>query len=316
MASYIVTRALRWVIGILVILLVTYAMMYYGGGDPIRLMYSNLNQGSISVDQSQLEAVRKQYGLDQPFAVQFWNYLVHLTQGDMGKSFIQKRPVNDMIVARLPVSLQIGLAATLLIALIGIPLGVVAALRHNSWLDSAIVVVLSLCRAVPVFVTAPLLLLLLVVGLHVMDVPVGWKGLFNSQVILPIIVIAVEPLLIVVRQTRAAMLEILADDYVRTARAKGLPPHQIITRHMLRPVLAPVITTLGLVMISLLNGAVFVELIFNIPGFGNLSIQGLQSVDYPVIMGTVLVGALLVMVSNLLVDLVYPVLDPRVTSVH
>jgi ABC-type dipeptide/oligopeptide/nickel transport system permease component len=316
MASYIVTRALRWVIGILVILLVTYAMMYYGGGDPIRLMYSNLNQGSISVDQSQLEAVRKQYGLDQPFPVQFWNYLVHLTHGDMGKSFIQKRPVSDMIVARLPVSLQIGLAATLLIALIGIPLGVVAALRHNSWLDSAIVVVLSLCRAVPVFVTAPLLLLLLVVGLHVMDVPVGWKGLFNSQVILPIVVIAVEPLLIVVRQTRAAMLEILADDYVRTARAKGLPPHQIITRHMLRPVLAPVITTLGLVMISLLNGAVFVELIFNIPGFGNLSIQGLQQVDYPVIMGTVLVGALLVMVSNLLVDLVYPVLDPRVTSVH
>jgi ABC-type dipeptide/oligopeptide/nickel transport system permease component len=316
MASYIVTRALRWVIGILVILFVTYAMMYYGGGDPIRLMYSNLNEGSISVDPSQLEAVRKQYGLDQPFLVQFWHYLVHLTQGDMGKSFIQKRPVSDMIVARLPVSLQIGLAATLMIALIGIPLGVVAALRHNSWLDSAIVVVLSLCRAVPVFVTAPLLLLLLVVGLHVMDVPVGWKGLFNSQVILPIIVIAVEPLLIVVRQTRAAMLEILADDYVRTARAKGLPPHQIITRHMLRPVLAPVITTLGLVMISLLNGAVFVELIFNIPGFGNLSIQALQQVDYPVIMGTVLVGALLVMVSNLLVDLIYPVLDPRVTSVH
>jgi peptide/nickel transport system permease protein len=112
------------------------------------------------------------------------------------------------------------------------------------------------------------------------------------------------------------MLEVLAEDYVRTARAKGLPPRQIITRHMLRPVLAPVITTLGLVMISLLNGAVFVELIFNIPGFGNLSIQALQQVDYPVIMGTVLVGALLVMISNLLVDLIYPLLDPRVTLIH
>ncbi|MGN6561591.1 MAG: ABC transporter permease, partial [Thermomicrobiales bacterium] len=138
----------------------------------------------------------------------------------------------------------------------------------------------------------------------------------NSQVILPIAIIAMEPLLIVMRQTRAAMLEVLSEDYVRTARAKGLPPRQIITRHMLRPVLAPVITTLGLVMISLLNGAVFVELIFNIPGFGNLSIQALQQVDYPTIMGTVLVGALLVMVSNLLVDLIYPLLDPRVTLIH
>jgi ABC-type dipeptide/oligopeptide/nickel transport system permease component len=291
-------------------------MMYYGGGDPIKLMYSNLNEGAIKVDPEQMAAVRRQYGLDQPFLVQFGNYMVHLAHGDMGKSFIQKRQVRDMIAARLPVSLQIGFAATVLIALIGIPLGVLAALRHNSWLDSTIVVVLSLFRAVPVFVTGPLLLLLLVVVIHVMDVPFGWKGLFNSQVILPLVIIALEPLLIVTRQTRAAMLNVLSEDYVRTARAKGLAPRQIITRHMLRPVLAPVITTLGLVMISLLNGAVFVELIFNIPGFGNLSIQALQQVDYPVIMGTVFVGALLVMVSNLLVDLVYPLLDPRVTLTH
>ncbi|MGN6698336.1 MAG: ABC transporter permease [Thermomicrobiales bacterium] len=316
MASYIITRILRWVLGIFIVLFITYAMMYYGGGDPIKLMYSNLNEGSIKVDPAQMAAVRKAYGLDQPFPAQFWHYLVRLAHGDMGKSYIQKRPVRDMIVARLPVSLQIGFAATVLIALIGIPLGVIAALRHNSWLDSFIVVLLSLFRAVPVFVTGPLLLLLLVVVLHVMDVPFGWKGLFNSQVILPIAIIAMEPLLIVMRQTRAAMLEVLSEDYVRTARAKGLPPRQIITRHMLRPVLAPVITTLGLVMISLLNGAVFVELIFNIPGFGNLSIQALQQVDYPTIMGTVLVGALLVMVSNLLVDLIYPLLDPRVTLIH
>jgi peptide/nickel transport system permease protein len=316
MVAYIASRVLRWVLGLFVILFMTYLMMFYGGGDPIRLMYSNSNDGAIKVDPEQLAAVRKAYGLDQPFIVQFWHYLGHLVHGDMGKSFVQKRQVRDMIMARLPVSLQLGLAATVLIALIGVPLGVLAALRHNSWLDSLIVVVLSLCRAVPVFVTGPLLLLLLVVVIHVMDVPFGWKGLFNSQVILPIAIIAVEPLLIVTRQTRAAMLEVLSEDYVRTARSKGLPPSQIVTRHMLRPVMAPVITTLGLVMISLLNGAVFVELIFNIPGFGNLSIQALQQVDYPTIMGTVFVGALLVMVSNLLVDLIYPLLDPRITLVR
>jgi peptide/nickel transport system permease protein len=316
MVAYIASRVLRWVLGLFVILFMTYLMMFYGGGDPIRLMYSNSNDGAIKVDPAQLAAVRAAYGLDQPFIVQFGHYLGHLAHGDMGKSFIQKRQVRDMIVARLPVSLQLGLAATVLIALFGVPLGVLAALRHNSWVDSVIVVVLSLCRAVPVFVTGPILLLLLVVVVHVMDVPFGWKGLFNSQVILPIAIIAVEPLLIVTRQTRAAMLEVLSEDYVRTARSKGLPPYQIITRHMLRPVMAPVITTLGLVMISLLNGAVFVELIFNIPGFGNLSIQALQQVDYPVIMGTVFVGALLVMVSNLLVDLIYPLLDPRITLVR
>jgi peptide/nickel transport system permease protein len=316
MVAYIASRVLRWVLGLFVILFMTYLMMFYGGGDPIRLMYSNSNDGAIKVDPEQLAAVRKAYGLDQPFIVQFWHYLGHLVHGDMGKSFVQKRQVRDMIMARLPVSLQLGLAATVLIALIGVPLGVLAALRHNSWIDSLIVVVLSLCRAVPVFVTGPLLLLLLVVVIHVMDVPFGWKGLFNSQVILPIAIIAVEPLLIVTRQTRAAMLEVLSEDYVRTARSKGLPPSQIVTRHMLRPVMAPVITTLGLVMISLLNGAVFVELIFNIPGFGNLSIQALQQVDYPTIMGTVFVGALLVMVSNLLVDLIYPLLDPRITLVR
>jgi ABC-type dipeptide/oligopeptide/nickel transport system permease component len=115
------------------------------------------------------------------------------------------------------------------------------------------------------------------------------------------------------RQTRAAVLGILSEDYIRTARAKGLPRRQIVARHIFRPAMAPVVTTLGLVMISIINGAIFVELIFNIPGLGNLSIQGLQQVDYPVIMGTVLVGAVMVMISNLLVDLIYPRLDPRVT---
>lgn len=200
----------------------------------------------------------------------------------------------------------------LLAALVGVPLGVTAALYHNRWPDTLISGVLALLRAVPVFVFGPVLLLVLVVGLNVMSVPYGWKGIFDTQVILPIIVIAIGPLPVIMRQTRASVLHILNEDYIRTARAKGLPPRTLIVHHIARPALAPVITTLGLTTATVINGAVFVELVFNIPGLGNLSLQGIKTVDYPIILGTVLAGAVLVMICNLLVDLLYPVLDPRV----
>jgi ABC-type dipeptide/oligopeptide/nickel transport system permease component len=311
MAAYLTIRILRWAVGLLLVLFITYAMMYYGGGDPIRRMF--MDRDIDLVRPEALERIRAEYGLDEPFLQQFGNYMERLVQGDMGRSIREKRPVTDMIVARVPISIQLGLAATAFAALVGIPLGVIAALNHNRWPDSLISGTLALLRAVPVFVTGPLLLLLLVVGLGVMDVPFGWQGLFSREAILPVIVVALGPLPIVMRQTRAAVLGILSEDYIRTARAKGLPRRQIVARHIFRPAMAPVVTTLGLVMISIINGAIFVELIFNIPGLGNLSIQGLQQVDYPVIMGTVLVGAVMVMISNLLVDLIYPRLDPRVT---
>jgi ABC-type dipeptide/oligopeptide/nickel transport system permease component len=311
MASYLVVRIVRWVLGLLLVLFITYAMMFYGGGDPIRQMF--IDQDLDFVSPAAMEQIRARYGLDEPFLRQFTTYLERLAQGDMGISIREKRPVAEMILARAPISIQLGAAATVLVALVGIPLGVIAGLNHNRWPDSVISGSLALLRAVPVFVTGPLLLLFLVVGLGVMDVPFGWEGLFHRQVILPVVVLALGALPIVMRQTRAAVLEVLSEDYIRTARAKGLRRRQIAVRHILRPALAPVVTTLGLVMTAMVNGAIFVELIFNIPGLGNLSLQGLRQVDYPIIVGTVLVGAVMVMVGNLLVDLAYPRLDPRVT---
>jgi len=311
MASYLIVRVVRWVFGLLLVLFITYGMMFYGGGDPVRQMF--IDQDLDFLSPAAMDQIRARYGLDEPFLRQFTNYLERLAQGDMGISIREKRPVTEMILARAPVSFQLGLAATLLVALVGIPLGVIAALNHNRWPDSLISGSLALLRAVPVFVTGPLLLLFLVVGLGVMDVPFGWEGLFHRQVILPVVVLALGALPIVMRQTRAAVLEVLSEDYIRTARAKGLRRRQIAGRHILRPALAPVVTTLGLVLTSMVNGAIFVELIFNIPGLGNLSLQGLRQVDYPIIVGTVLVGAVMVMVGNLLVDLAYPHLDPRVT---
>ena len=312
MIAYLATRVFRWVTGLLLILLVAYAMMFYGAGDPIKRMFLDQQQGSIAIEEEVLEAIRKKYGLDAPFPQQFTNYLKNLTQGNLGWSIREKRSVGDMVKVRLPISIQLGLAATAMMMVIGIPLGVLAALRHNRWLDQLVVGSFVFVNAVPIFVTAPLLLWFLVVGLGVMDVPFGWKGIFHPQVILPVFILCLGGLPTVVRQTRAAILEVIGEDYIRTARAKGLPGRLVVFRHMLRPILIPVITSIGLIMISLVNGAIFVELIFNIPGFGNLTVNGLKTVDYPVIMATVFVGALIVMVSNLMIDFIYPLLDPRI----
>jgi ABC-type dipeptide/oligopeptide/nickel transport system permease component len=305
-------RSFRWATGLLLILFLTYTMMFYGGGDPVVRMF--LDRDDAAVDAAMLKQIRARYNLDAPLPEQFWNYLTRLGQGDMGNSIREQRPVADMVRATLPISLQLGLAATVLATLVGVPLGVFAALRHNRRADFLIVGGVVISNAVPVFVTGPLLLLLLVVVLNVMDVPWGWSGLFSTKAILPVVVLSTGPLPIIVRQTRAAVLEVMHEDYIRTARAKGLREAQVVMRHMLRPVLTPVVTSVGLVLITLVNGAIFVELIFGIPGFGGLTLQGLQQVDYPIIMATVLIGALIVMVGNFVVDLMYPLLDPRITG--
>jgi peptide/nickel transport system permease protein len=314
MGRYLITRFARWIAGVAIILFVTYAMMYYGAGDPIQRMYMSRGDSDKWLDQQTIDALRAKYGLDKPFPEQFRSYVVKLFQGDWGRSFSEySRPVWDIVKAKLPISMQLGLAATVLITVFGIPLGVLAALNHNRMGDSAIVGTITFVNAIPQFVTAPMLMLFLVLTLHLMDVPYGWNGLFDKQVILPVVVLAMGAVQGVIRQTRAGMLEVMSSDYIRTARAKGLPEWIVIFRHMLRPVLIPVVTAIGLTMIAMVNGAIYVETIFNIPGFGKLTLQGLNFADYPVIMAVVLVGTLIILVSNLLVDLVYPLLDPRIT---
>jgi len=313
MLSYLFSRLLRWSVGLFLVAVVSYAMMYYGAGDPIKRMFQDAEGGGIDVDKTTLEAIRASHGLDQSFPQQFATYFTNLVQGNWGTSIRENRPVWDMVRNRLPISMQIGLVATVISLLIGLPLGVLASFHHNRWLDQLIVGSSVFVNAVPIFVTGPLLLLFLVLGLQIMDVPFGWKGIFHSQVVLPVAILALGPLPTIIRQTRAGMLDVFREDYIRTAKAKGLTQRIIVLRHMLRPVLIPVATAVGLILISLVNGALFVELIFNIPGFGKMTVQGVQQVDYPVIMANVLVGALIVMVGNLLIDLVYPLLDPRIT---
>jgi ABC-type dipeptide/oligopeptide/nickel transport system permease component len=314
MLRYLATRLLRWIVAISIILFVTYAMMYYGVGDPILRMYMSSGDSMMWNNQEMLDALREKYGLDKPFPEQFWNYIKGLFRGDWGRSMDGYRPVFEIVQARLPISMQLGLAATVVVTLVGIPLGVLSALKHNSLADNVIIGSVAFVNAVPQFVTAPLLMLFFVLVLEIMDVPYGWKGLFHPQVILPVAVMAMGGIQTVMRQTRSGMLNVMQSNYIRTARAKGLPERVIIFVHMLRPVLIPVVTSIGLMMITLINGAIYVETIFNIPGFGQLTVSGLNRADYAVIMATVLVGTVIILISNLMVDLIYPLLDPRITQ--
>lgn len=315
MLSYLLLRLFRWITGLAIILFVVYAMMYFGGGDPIKLMFLQSDQAAQMQDSKVEELLREKYGLDQPFHIQFQNYVRNLLRGDWGRSIRldTDREVWDMVKARLPISMKMGIAATFLIVVVGVPLGILASLHHNGWVDRTIVGSVTFVNAIPIFVTGPMLIYFFVLVLDVMNVPYGWHGLFSTKTIMPLVVIALAPLPIVIRQTRAAMLDVMSNDYVRTARAKGMPERVVIARHMFRPVMTPVVTSIGLIMITLVNGSLFVELIFGIPGFGLLTVQGIQMVDYPIIMAVALIGTLIIFVSNFLVDIVYPLLDPRVT---
>ncbi len=315
MATFLLIRLLRWSVGLLLILFITYGMMFYGAGDPIRMMFIQ-GEDFDTEDEVVMLALRKKYGLDEPFLVQFGNYINNLVAGDWGRSIRLQvdRPVLEIVRFRLPISMQMGLAATVIGAFVGVGLGVLAALYHNRWLDRLIVSSVLFINGIPIFVTLPMLLLLLVLQLKLIDVPYGWSGLFHIDAALPVAVISIGVLPIVVRQTRSAMLEIKGQQYVTTARAKGVPEVWIIMRHMLRPVMTPVVTTLGLIMIGLINGSLFVEYILNIPGFGLLTIEGIKKVDYPIIMSVAVIGTMIIFVSNFLVDIIYPILDPRVRA--
>lgn len=310
MIRYALLRLLLWIPTVLVVLMGVYALAYYGAGDPIKLIFLRA-PGDVAYDPVKIEAIREQAGLNRPFIAQFGSYIWNLLQGNFGNSLISGRSVWRMITAALPVSMTLGILAIMLTAAIAIPLGVIAAIKQNSKLDYFILGSALLLWAIPAYVAGPLLMVLLILILPNASIPYGWGGLFDVRIILPLIVLSFQPIALIVRQTRAAVIEVLSEDFVRTARAKGVPRLQLIGKHILRPVLTPIVTQLGLIMITIINGAIFVELVFGLPGLGRLTVKALTDSDFPVVLAITLIGSFLVMISNLLVDLVYPLLDPR-----
>ena len=313
MLKYASTRVLLMAPSVAIVLVITFFLGKLGPIDQVDVeIRQRMNRG-LQVTPEDVERLRQQYGLDRPLVVQFLDYAGDVLRGDLGVSYFNGTSVAHVLRVSVPVSAQLALAATIFLVAVGIPLGVLAALRQNTWVDYLIVGGTLFVRAIPIYVWAPILLIVLVIHLQAMDVPRGFPGLLDRTSLVFIVLLALDPLAVVIRQTRAGILEVMGNDYVQTARAKGLPQRTIVTRHVLRNALIPVVTSLGLIVNGLIVGSVFLDLMFNIPGFGRTFTTAIQQRDFPVIFGAVIVTSFLTMLANLLVDLLYPILDPRVT---
>lgn len=310
MLRYVATRFAIWIPSVLLVMMAVYALAFYGAGDPIKLIFLRA-PGDVAYNPERIEAIRESAGLNKPFFEQFGYYVWNLLQGEFGNSLTSGRAVWAMVKAAAPVSFKLAICAIMLTALVAIPLGMIAALNQNRRLDYIILGSALFLWAIPAYVAGPLLMVGLIVLLPGSNVPYGWGGVFDMRILLPLVVLAFQPIALIIRQTRAAVIEVLSEDFVRTARAKGVPEIVVALKHILRPVLTPVVTQLGLIMITIVNGAIFVELVFGLPGLGRLTVQALINSDYPVILAITLIGSFLVMASNLLVDILYPLLDPR-----
>lgn len=311
MSRHILFKLMRWIPSVFLVILVVYALLFFGAGDPIRLMFLRM-PGDVAWNPERIEAMRNELGLNRPFLVQFGEYISNLLHGNLGNSLIYQRSVNDMMKVAAPVSIQLALAAMVIMAILGIPLGVLAAVYKNSWVDHLIEGTALSFWAVPTYVAGPLLVIILVRGLNLMSVPYGWEGLFSTKAIIPLVVLSLRPIAIIIRQSRSAVLEVLGEDYIRTARAKGISDYLVMSRHILRPVLTPIMTSLGLVIANMIQGNILLEVVFGIPGLGRLVAEATIDADYPVVLAVVLIGSFLVMATNLVVDVMYPILDPRV----
>ncbi len=310
MLVFVLRRVLLSIPVIFVVLLITFTLGFFAPGDPLKIQF---DQQQYQTDPVILARLRHLYGLDRPFWVQFGDYVWSLMRGDWGESLTQgTEEVWPQVKRTFPVTFQIGAAATFLLIVIGVPMGVLAAVKQNSWVDYWIVSFSIAVRSVHIIVLAPMLMIIFVLWLGIMDTPVGWKGIFHTNAIMPVVLMALGPLLIVVRQTRTGVLEVIGENYVRTARAKGLKERKVISGHMMKNALTPVVTSLGLISSGLVTGSLFVELIFAIPGFAGMGIAAFRARDYPVILATTMVAATLIIVANLVVDLCYGLLDPRV----
>jgi oligopeptide transport system permease protein len=312
MISYALRRVLGAIPTLLIIITLAFFMMRLAPGGP----FDSQRHLPPEIEHN----VEAAYQLDKPIYVQYLNYLTRLAHGDFGPSYKNKDfSVSELIADGLPVSAELGLLAISLALLLGITLGVVAALKQNQITDHAVMSLAMFGITVPNFVTAPLLTLLFgVYGLRVfgadISLPVGgWNGGALRNLILPVVVLALPQIAIIARLIRGSMVEVLHSNYVRTARAKGLPGHRIVTRHALRAALLPLISYLGPAVAALVTGSLIVEQIFGLPGIGRYFVTAALNRDYTLVLGVVIFYAAFIILLNLLADLLYAALDPRVS---
>jgi dipeptide transport system permease protein len=333
MLRFILTRVSLIIPTFIGITLLTFFLIRLVPGDPIETM-----AGERGIDPARHELLRKEYGFDRPVLVQYGIYIARVLQGDLSKSVITQAPVLDEFLALFPATIELAVCAILFALVIGLPAGILAAVRRNSIFDHGVMGISLAGYSMPIFWWGLILILLFSVQfdltpvsgridvLYYIEPVTGFllidslffsedEGAFRSalaHLILPTIVLGTVPLAVIARMTRSAMLEVLGEDYIRTAKAKGLSRFRIIALHALRNALIPVVTVIGLQVGVLFTGAILTETIFSWPGVGKWLIEAIFRRDYPVLQGGVLLLGIVVMTVNLLVDLAYGLINPRI----
>lgn len=315
MTTYIARRCLGLVPVLIAISILVFLMLHLAPGDPVLTILGASERTNL--DPAVVEAVRKEFGLDKPLYAQYWLFISKAARGDLGRSFQTRENVLEMIASRLPATLQLTLAAMVLSLATAIPLGVLSAVNQNSLLDNAGMMFAAFGISIPRFWFGLILILIFAVNLRWLP-STGIGHIENGiadvlrHLVLPAVSLGLSMLALVTRMTRSSMLEVIRQDYVRTARAKGLSERVVIYKHALKNALIPVVTVVGMQFGALLGGAVVTETIFSWPGVGRLAVNSILRRDFPMVQGTTLVMCFTFVVVNLLVDIFYTFLDPRI----
>ena len=311
MFSYILKRVLATIPVMVIVAVFVFLLLRLTPGDPAAILAGD------AATPAQLERIRDSLGLNEPLHVQFLTWTGQMLQGDLGTSLISNTPVAGMIGDRLGPTISIALMTIVISVLLAVPMGVIAAWRHRTWADFAVMSFSVLGFSVPVFVIGYILIQIFAIELRWVPVqgyaaPSDGLGKFLSRAILPSLTLATIYVALIARMTRASMLEVLVEDYIRTARAKGVRENTVLFRHALRNAAVPILTIIGTGFALLISGVVVTESVFNIPGIGRLTVDAILARDYPVIQAMILLTAGIYVVINLLVDISYSVFDPRI----
>lgn len=316
MGAYIFRRGLQAGVVLFLVTFIVFALMRFLPGDPI-LVYVSQDEWSRITSQEEIDALRHEYGTDRPIVVQYADWLRGVFRGDLGESIFLGTTVNEEIARALPVTLYVGTIAWVVAHLIGLPSGVICAVRRGKWQDTVLTFLANLGTTIPIFWLG--ILLIYFVGLNLRLLPIqGYTSPFEDlslslrQLVLPVFCLALPSMAGATRQTRSAMLETIHQDYIRTATAKGLKERTVIFKHAVRNGMIPVVTLAVMTIPRLFGGAVLIENVFNIPGMGRLATTALFSQDYAIVQGIVLIIAIIIVVTNFLVDISYGFIDPRI----
>lgn len=308
MLEYLIKRLIMIPITLLGIFTISFALLYIVPGDPVSTIVGQ------HADPETIKNIREKMGLDKPIYVQYINYIGKVSHGDLGRSEVKQEDVAPAILERFPATIELTLASIVVAVVLGVPIGVICAIRQYSFFDRFFMVLAIAGVSAPNFWVGQILILVIAYQLKLLP-DGGYSEYFPENIkflILPALALGIREVAVIARLTRSSMLEVVRMEYVRTARAKGVSEFSVVVKHALRNALVPIVTYIGMDVGYLLGGAVITETIFTRPGIGLLSVQALRDKDIPMVLGTVLFASLLIVVANLLTDVSYAILDPRV----